>query len=625
MTETCNIILNVDHLWSTYLKIPETDVKESLDQMNDYFTYYLINMIKKEFIQKKPNILMDDIINIIQLILDHKNIKTKSKLFNLKDVSDLGFNLTPLNILYNLHKDLSYYNEDYDINKNFNFNIKNIQTRIEKYSYGFITKDFPFRQYNYIIGGGFVLNCITGITSDHSDIDIYIFNDFKKSVLELVTHFKTISDFEITYNKSIINIYPIGYKINIQLINVVGLTPEKIISDFDLSYSQMALFNWNIIKLTFPAYKTLVTGLFTINRNAIIRNYRIIKGYIKGFKLDQSEFIKIQNNEQDDTVQFNILNEVKKFIYKMYKAFNNNEIIEEILQKYLINNSNDYKLMTKSIHLTKEFIKSKSKPELIEYLETNTNYKYVEDINNCTDMEPIKCFIDYESSFDLTQSIEDFKKYNFPNMYDIDYIQNNHYLYFKSINDYVDLYKLYVETGSYYKNYKPLNYYYINVICNLQDLKIINFTDNLIKFEMQITNNLDFKNLILQLDSKFKYLSQKIYKNMIEKKTIENDFQFKRVIQNNLHESINLVTSPSIFIKNLIYNDDQNKKNILTYNKDLKRIKRTFSNNINTINTLDMLKNCHKIIKLKLCIEGIIYNKKFNYFTYQLKVISIIT
>ncbi len=624
MTENCNIILNVDHLWSKYLKIPETDVKESLDQMNDYFTYYLINMIKKEFIQKKPNISMDDIINIIQLILDHKNIKTKNKLFNLKDVADLGFNLSSLNILYNLHKDLSYYNEDYDINKNFNFNIKKIQSRIEKYSYGFITKDFPFRQYNYIIGGGFVLNCITGITSDNSDIDIYIFNDFKNSVLELVTHFKTISDFEITYNKSIINIYPIGYKINIQLINVVGLTPEKIISDFDLSYSQMALFNWNIIKLTFPAYKTLVTGLFTINRNAIIRNYRIIKGYIKGFKLDQSEFIKLQNNEQDDTVQFNILNEVKKFIYKMYKAFNNNEIIEEILQKYLINNSNDYKLMTKSIHLTNEFIESKTKKELIEYLETNTNYKYVEDINNCTDMEPIKCFINYESSFDLTQSIEEFKKYNFPNMYDIDYIQNNHYLYFKTINDYVDLYKLYVETGSYYKNYKPLNYYYINIICNLQDLKIINFTDNLVKFEMQITNNIDFKTLIFQLDNKFSYLSQKIYKhkNLNEKKNIDDDFQFKKIIQHNSQESINLVTSPSIFIKNIIYNDDQNKKNILTYNKDLKRIKRTFSNNLNT---LDILKNCNNIIKLKLCIEGIIYNKKFNYFTYQLKVISIIT
>ena len=40
--------------------------------------------------------------------------------------------------------------------------------------------------------------------------------------------------------------------------------------------------------MTFPAYKTLITGSFNINRNAIIRNYRIIKGYIKGFKLEQS-------------------------------------------------------------------------------------------------------------------------------------------------------------------------------------------------------------------------------------------------------------------------------------------------------------------------------------------------
>ena len=43
----------------------------------------------------------------------------------------------------------------------------------------------------------------------------------------------------------------------------------------------------------------------------------------------------------------------------------------------------------------------------------------------------------------------------------------------QTINDYIDLYKLYVETGSYYKNYRPLNYYYINIFCNLKDLKII--------------------------------------------------------------------------------------------------------------------------------------------------------
>ncbi len=618
MTDKTNIILNLDHLWSTYLKIPEKDVKESLDKMKDYFTYYLINMIKKEFIQKKTNIITDDILNIIQLILDHKLIKSKNKLFNLKDVSGLGFNLAPLYISDKLHNFLSYHNTDYIQNKNFNFNIKNIQSRIEKYSYGFITKDFPFSPYNYIIGGGFILNCITGITSDYSDIDIYIFNDFKKSVLELVTHFKTVSDIEITYNKSIINIYPIGYKINIQIINVESLTPEKIISDFDLSYSQIALLSWDTIKLTFSAYKTLVTGLFSINRNTIIRNYRIIKGYMKGFKLDQSEFIKIQNNDQS---HFNILNDVKKFIYKMHKAFNNDDEIENILFTYLKNNSNDYKLMTKTIHLSKEFVKSNSKKELITYLEINTNYKYIEDISNCNDMEPIKSFINYESDFDFTNTIEDLKNNNFPNIYNIDYIENNHYLYFKNINNYIDLYKLYVETSSYYKNYKPLNYYSINIICNLYNFKIISFTDNLIKFEIKITNNQDFKNLILKLDARFEYLSNKIYKNKYQKSDLDtNDFQFKKIIQNISQDSIILVTTPSIFIKNLIY---QNKKNILTYNKDLKKIKRIFSNNINTYNTLDIVKKCNNIIKLKLCIEGIVYNKKFNYFTYQLKVISL--
>jgi hypothetical protein len=627
--------MNIDQLWIRYLNIPESELKDTLSQMNDYYTYYLINMIKKEFIQQNIKLSTEDVFNIIELSLNSKNAKNKNKLFSLKDLSTIGFNLCNLTIFSKLHTFLSYYNDEYYNQLNFDFNIKEIQNRIVKYSYNFINNNFPFKPYNYIIAGGFILNSIIGINSDYSDIDIYIFNDFRNSIIELINYFKTIADIHMTYNKSIVNIYPVGFKINIQIINVDGLSPEKIITDFDLSYSQIALINWTTIKLTFPAYKTLITGLFTINRNAIIRNYRIIKGYVKGFKLDPLDYKKILSEPNDDTFQFNLLNEVKKLMSQLCESFNNQEKLEKILFEYLDKNSNDFKLMTKSIYLTNQLLETYNKKELIEYLETTTNYKYLESFETVLkEMEPIKCFINYDSSFDISAQNTDIN--NYPNIYYIDYVQNNHYLYCKTINDDIIMYKLYVETGSYYKNYKPLNYYSISINCNLEDLKLTSFTDNLIKFEIPFKNNIKLKNLIIGLDSRFYFIGDKIYRTTTSttdtSSTSNNIYNFKKNIQTELQDTLNIVTSPSIFIKNLIYIDDeQNKKNILTYNKDLKKIKKfiisdlKMQTNTQTHFTLNKIKQCNDIIKLKLCIEGILYNKKYNYYSYQLKIISIQT
>jgi hypothetical protein len=625
-------------LWSKYLQIPESNVLDYLAQINDYYPYYLIKMIKKEYFSTKIN-NQDIIITTIQKLLNDPISKGKSKLFNLKDLSTLGINLARLNLSNQLHNLLDYNTDDYELD--FNLNINTIQKRVKKFSYGLINEKFPFSPYNYMIGGGFVLNSITGITSKYTDIDIYIFKNFKNSIMELIDYFKSICNIKITYNKSIINIYPIDYKISIQIINVDGYTPEKIITDFDLSYSQFALLNWNLIKMTFPAYKTLITGCFNINRNAIIRNYRIIKGYIKGFKLEQEI-----NTNNEEIYQYNLLNEVKNLIEKLNDNFNSNtEIVDKILLSYLItddgnnhnNQNNDYKLLTKNIYLSsQEHIDILKDEESIKtYLENVTGYKYISTIESIiNNMEPINTFIDYEISFDLiTESTKTIKPTNtkknyFPLIKDIQYVEHNNYLNIKTINDDILLYKLYVDSGSYYKNYKPLNYFKLNLNCKKMELKIISFTDNLIKFEIPFNGNTDLVEIIKGLDYKIKCLGEKITKsNNFKQSTLRND-------------SLILVTSPSIFLKNLVYTD-KSKKNILSYNRDLKQLKKTINSlfakdktqfitldsikNINNIDSIDILgiDESNNTLSIKVCIEGIIYNKKFNYYTYQFKIISI--
>ena len=89
-------------LWAKHLHIPESDVLNHLAQINDFYPYYLIKMIKKEYLHKITNSSSTNkqevIIKSIETLLNDSISKGKSKLFNLKDLTTLGINLARLNI-----------------------------------------------------------------------------------------------------------------------------------------------------------------------------------------------------------------------------------------------------------------------------------------------------------------------------------------------------------------------------------------------------------------------------------------------------------------------------------------------------------------------------------------------
>ena len=641
---------NLIERWLNYLKNTEYEINldkkksdeeienrllECFENMNYFFTKNLVNMIKKENIKN-----LEDIFNIIDESLKYKDVY---KLFNLIDLASLDYKLYKLNNLSNIQNIVDYFPNDNEDFVDFNFDIDIIHERMIKYSEGIINSLFPFKPYNYIIAGGFVLNSIIGTISNYTDIDIYIYNNFEKSVEDLVEYFGNHYEIHMTYNKSIINIYPVGYKINIQLINIVGTLPEQIVYNFDLSYSQIVLFNWNNIQMTFPAYKTLITGYFTINKNAIIRNYRIIKGYVKGFKLHRDT---INNIDNDDEYQFDLLNEVKLLIKKL-SSDDNNSNIENILLSYLEKDKNEYKLMTKSIYLDKKLIKKLNKNELIKYLEVNSGSKYfnMDTDFNISYFEPIKYYINYDSYFEINDENENEIDEN-----EIDEIDNKQDIDKKCIDsddikkiddnkkttdintaiynievldlDFFKINKLYVESGNYYKNYIELKKFSINIKCKVSNLKLLELSkDNILTFQISFGKNYDLKKLINNIDTRI----EKIIKNK------NLNYNFNKIDNND--NNFNIITSSSILIKNLIYNKKNKKqiKNVMTYNHNLRKLKKEINNNFkktsNNYITLDMIDDCNldynQMITLKIFIDGFYFDKNKNHFKYDLK--SIIT
>ena len=192
-----------------------------------------------------------------------------------------------------------------------------IINRIKTNSNGLINDKFPFDPTSFIISGGFAINSVIDIASDYTDIDIYIFSEFEDTSMKLIKYFQSITDIKMTCNSSIINIYPINHNINIQLIKING-PPNEIINEFDLSYTQIAVLDWDNIIMSYNAFKSLVTGYFTLNRNNVIRSYRIIKAYVKGFILDPSEFHQILIDNKEKKFKYKLLEEVMEFLKNPY-------------------------------------------------------------------------------------------------------------------------------------------------------------------------------------------------------------------------------------------------------------------------------------------------------------------
>ncbi len=408
----------------------------------------------------------DMIINILE---ESKKYNSSFNLYDLNELNKLNYPPAELNNLVKLKYELNYSKNP----SNPTFNIETIQKRLIDYSQGLITQDFPFNPSKFVIAGGFIVNLLIGIISYYTDIDIYIFNDFENIAKELINYFNHIckNKIHMTYNKSIINIYPVDYKINIQLIKIAG-TPQKIISDFDLSYSQMMILNWDKLQMTFDAYKAMLTGLFTINRKAVIRSYRIVKAYIKGFKLDNMEYQKSLITQKQTMNEHLLLNEVKNLIkdlnnYDSKKKSSHicNDALENLLRGYFPINSQEHKIMTKSIHIEQNMIVNTTPSEFKTYLEEESNCKYLDlEQFDLITFDNLKYYIDGEN--DNNTNIISNMNSSYPEMSNIE---------LKSIvyNPKYYLFPLQANIGDYYKFTSPLSRFCIISKVKVSDLKII--------------------------------------------------------------------------------------------------------------------------------------------------------
>ena len=612
------------------------------------YTSIFINMLTNTTNENNVSI-KKKISNEILFYMLEDCIKTypSRNILNLSDLNILNINLASLNNFIELKREFNYWT----VSSNITFDIEIIQKRMIKYSQGLLNSNFPFDCNKYIIAGGFALNVIIGVISDFTDIDIYIYDDFGNSVNTLIKYFMGITNIKLTNNKSIINIYLIGYKINIQLIKIEH-KPVAIINDFDLTYSQICIFDWNNILMTYQAYQTLITGYFKINKNVIIKPYRIIKGYIKGFKLDKSEFLEVNNNininlknnkfkrhkcitpnkhmKNNDNLNIELSDEVKNVILKINSS-STNELEENILD-YLQKNKEQYNSLKKGIYLQENDINNYTEFELISYLEKisgciylnfddfnsdnfvnlqyyNIDYDNDNDIDNDNDY-----YNDYHNDSDNNNNLKKTNHNTFPLIQDITFSKqlNTDLLKYNKINENTMLYELSVITGSYYENLRPLKFYPFKMLININDIRIckISLKDKIFKFKIpykKINENIQIiiNSFDLKINSLAKTLLQRLCKvseNIICKKT------------NNLNKTITFTTNLDNFMNKYI--DNSNFKF-----DDLKN----FNNDCDKFTYLYELPKCvfkkDDMIKLKICINGLWYQQKNNenIFGYELE------
>lgn len=498
--------------------------------------------------------------------------KTMPNLYNLNELKKLQYKNITLNNFKNLREKFKYHVID-DKDSNEIDNIKRFQNRVLKYSEGIISHDFPFNPEKYIIAGGFVANIIIGVFSDFTDIDIYIFEDFEESVKKIISYFSSFLKIEMTATKSVINIYAIGYKTNIQLI-YLQLNPEKIIEDFDVTYSQMAIYNWNEIKMTKGALDAILTGYFKLNINSIIRPYRILKGYVKGLKLIDSDF-NFEENEQN--FKFGLLDDVKYMISRLKRVKDDDEQFEDVILDFLSEETNEYKLMTKNVYLG-ENINSMSFENKIKYIENLSMCKYFTmESFNPDRFESLK-YYSYNYDLNTEKSIS-----SFPYMEKIvirKAITGFNYKKILHNKDTLYLYRLVVNTGEYYPNPVSLTSFQFSFNIKLKDIKLVGISgDNTsLKFIIDYENideKQDLKNLLRQLDSRMLSLSKEIVKyqptlnsNIIFESFGKNKKKFKTQNLNLKEECIFIASANPITLcqyieqtKNNFYNKINNEDN----------------------------------------------------------------
>ncbi len=506
--------------------------------------------------------------------------------------------------------------------------IKRFQNRVVKYSEGIINETFPFNSDKYIIAGGFVANIILGIFSDFTDIDIYIFEDFEESVKTIVNYFSSFLEIEMTATKSVINLYAIGYKTNIQLI-YLQLNPDKIIEDFDVTYSQMAIYSWNDIKMTHDAIDAILTGYFKLNINTIIRPYRILKGYVKGLKLIETDF-NFEENEQN--FKFGLLDDVKYMLRIMKLVKDNDEELEYTILDFLTEDTNEYKLMTKNVYLG-ENTKSMSLEKKIKYIEDLSLCKYFTmESFNPDRFESLK-YYSYNYDFNTEKSIM-----SYPYMQKIAIRKSITGFNYKKIlhkKDTLYLYRLVVNTGEYYPNPVSLTNFQFSFDIKLKDIKLIGISNDNTSLKFMIDyDNIDekenLKNLLRQLDSRMLSLSKEIVKyqptlsrNIIFERFGKIKKKFKHHNQQLKDECVFLASTNPISlcqyiekVKEDFYNkiSQSNNNDVNEIINQQKTIKKTNQNDPN-LNPTNNQKNTNiniNILKSYICnFRDLLYNNKY--------------
>jgi hypothetical protein len=327
------------------------------------FTNYLVGQIQNDRNQILKSITVEMFYDIMQGILDEfkKLNPFKNHLFNVQTMYAMPFNPIVLNALP-FKKTLGYLD-----NEQITFSIKKLQERMTSYSNNILDETFPFDSSKFVIAGGFPTNLICGLRSTYTDIDIYIYKDFNETCKKIIDHLSKKHKIELTHNQCIINVILVGNKMNLQLINSKEVHQE-VIDKFDLTYSQALISNWNTIEITLEAFYAYLTGTFEINSNVRINPSRILKAYVKGFKMDNHVIRKAINFKIDDDAK-NILDE-----------FKTTDDISKVLEKHLQKDSVNFKILTKSIYLPNDFYEKLSATdnnEIKKHLESITQFKYL--------------------------------------------------------------------------------------------------------------------------------------------------------------------------------------------------------------------------------------------------------
>jgi hypothetical protein len=570
--------------------------------------------------------------NIIMSMLDDcSSYNQNFNIFDLKSLTKLGLKQeSQLINLVNIKEKLKYQHTSNIVS----FDKNTIIERMKKMSNGLINDNFPFDSESFMISGGFAVNSIIDIVSDYTDIDIYIFQDFEYTANKLIDYFTSIcpDNIKMTNNSSIINIYPINYNMNIQLIKIYG-NPHNIINQFDLSYTQIAILDWDNIIMTNKAVKSLITGYFTLNRNNVIRSYRIIKAYVKGFVLDPKEFHQVFIDDNQNKFIYKLLDEVKdivKNLYQIYIKFNKNIVynfnninnlnnldndlshghisdIEFLLMNYL-NDELVNKLMTKSITLTNETINkylSTQNYDLFKgYLESLTLCDYFEkkDLYNINFKNLEQYHINYEQK-ELSTLIS--KNNCSKNV--LKEIMNYYYPDPKNISiciprlDNPKEFPISVKTGYYDSVERYLSCYSLYLNINIKDFKLINKKGHL-TFSIELNDNKS-KNIINNIDSKL----EDFYKKLIYMDNFKSQKSLflKKLYKN---DEINVNITFEDFVNKLILKNDKlehNKiSNIKKFSKycihQIKNTKFKTLSDLTLLNKYDLIKSDNIIIQLKL-------------------------